>query len=64
MVDVTPVRAMKIPVKLTTIKAHPFLSQMVFVRQSRLSVSPIDEKEWQEILKLTPITGFSEINDL
>lgn len=52
MVDVKAGRAMKTPVTLADIKAHPVLKDMVFVRQSRLSVSPVTEKEWKIICKL------------
>ncbi len=52
MVDVAPVKALKNPVSLAMIKNHPFLSKMIFVRQSRLSVSPVEPKEWDEIVRL------------
>ena len=52
MVDVAPVKALKNPVTLAAIKAHPLLSQMVFARQGRLSVSPVSTLEWREIVKL------------
>jgi predicted RNA-binding protein with PUA-like domain len=47
MVDVAPVKAVKHQVTLASIKAHPELSQMVFVRQGRLSVSPVTAEEWK-----------------
>ena len=52
MVDMAPVKALDLPVSLVEIKAHPKLSQMVFVRQSRLSVSPVAADEWRQIVKL------------
>jgi len=52
MVDVAPVLALEKPVTLAAIKANKLLSQMVFVRQGRLSVSPVGAAEWKEILKL------------
>ena len=52
MVDVAPVAAMKNPVTLAEIKAHPSLSHMAFVRQGRLSVSPVTATEWQGIVKM------------
>jgi len=52
MVTVAPVKPFKKPVTLAAIKAHPALSQMVFVRQGRLSVSPVEAHEWQETIKL------------
>ncbi len=40
------------PVSLEIIKAQPGLSQIAFIRQSRLSVSPVTETEFQTIIKL------------
>ncbi|MGB9152528.1 MAG: EVE domain-containing protein [Alphaproteobacteria bacterium] len=51
MVDVAPVKALKNHVTLADIKSDPALSQMVFVRQGRLSVSPVTVAEWQKIVK-------------
>jgi predicted RNA-binding protein with PUA-like domain len=53
MVDVAPVRELKNPVSLATLKAHPLLSEMIFVRQGRLSVAPVTPEEWCEIIKLS-----------
>jgi len=52
MVDVAPLKPLKSPVSLATIKAHKSLKDMAFVRQGRLSVSPVTETEWHEILHL------------
>ena len=52
MVDVAPVAAMKTPVTLEMIKNHPLLSQMILVRQGRLSVSPVTAEEAREIRRL------------
>ena len=52
MVDVAPVRALPQPVTLAVIKEIPALKQMAFVRQGRLSVSPVTEAEWKKVLKL------------
>lgn len=38
------------PVTLVTMKATPALSAMAMLRQPRLSVSPVNAGEWQEIL--------------
>ena len=40
------------PVSLETIKAHPQLSNMRLLKQSRLSVMPVEEEEWNIILQL------------
>jgi predicted RNA-binding protein with PUA-like domain len=37
---------------LGQIKADPELAKIALVRQSRLSVMPIDDKAWTRILKL------------
>lgn len=52
MVEVSAGKAFKTPVTLAAIKAHEKLSAMVFVRQSRLSVSPVTAAEWKTICKL------------
>lgn len=51
-IDVRPVAALRRPVTLLAIKADPFLSAMALVRQSRLSVCPVTEAEWERILEL------------
>ena len=38
------------PVTLKAIKAEPKLAKMELIRQSRLSVSPVRDEEWQAIL--------------
>ncbi|MGE0179805.1 MAG: EVE domain-containing protein [Sphingomonas sp.] len=50
-VPVVPVRPLG-PVTLKDIKADPKLAKMELVRQSRLSVSPVRETEWAQILKI------------
>jgi predicted RNA-binding protein with PUA-like domain len=50
-VRVEPVRAIA-PVTLARIKAEPRLSKMELIRQSRLSVAPVREDEWELVLKL------------
>jgi predicted RNA-binding protein with PUA-like domain len=52
MVDVAPVRALKIPVTLAQIKADKALRSMALVKQSRLSVSPVTLEEWKRVLQL------------
>jgi predicted RNA-binding protein with PUA-like domain len=49
MVDVRAVAPLKKPVGLAAIKADPALSKMVLVNNSRLSVQPVTEKEWEII---------------
>ncbi|APG61906.1 ubiquinol-cytochrome C reductase [Sphingorhabdus lutea] len=52
-VDVKPVRKLKNSVSLKSIKANPKLADMVMLRQSRLSVAPIAQDEWEEILRIS-----------
>ena len=52
MVGVAPVKALNTPVGLASIKEAKALAQMAFVRQGRLSVSPVTETEWKIILKM------------
>lgn len=52
MVDVKAVRPFETPVTLADIKAEPRLQEISLVKQSRLSVMPIDPKHWKEICKM------------
>jgi predicted RNA-binding protein with PUA-like domain len=52
VVDVAPVKALKQPVTLETIKGDARLSKMALVRRSRLSVTPVDSAEFDRVLKL------------
>jgi predicted RNA-binding protein with PUA-like domain len=51
-VDLAPVRPLGNPVTLATLKADPALSKMTFVRQGRLSVSPVTPEEFARIVEL------------
>ena len=51
-VKVKPVRKLAQSVTLKAIKANPNLAEMEMLRQSRLSVAPVRETEWKEILKM------------
>ncbi|MCP9482649.1 EVE domain-containing protein [Shimia sp. CNT1-13L.2] len=48
-VDIKAVEPVPNPVSLDMIKADPRLTEMVLVRNSRLSVQPVTEAEWQII---------------
>jgi predicted RNA-binding protein with PUA-like domain len=50
-VRVEPVRAVG-PVTLAEIKAEPRLAKMELIRQSRLSVAPVSDEEWDVVLEL------------
>jgi predicted RNA-binding protein with PUA-like domain len=52
MVDVHFVRPFPRPVKLAELKNIPALSGMVLLSRSRLSIQPVREEEWLQILKL------------
>jgi len=51
VVDLVPVKALKQPVTLADIKADAQLRDIPLVKQSRLSVQPIDKKSFDRILK-------------
>ena len=48
-------RALEKPVLLENIKKNPNLSNLSLIKQSRLSVMPIDTKSWKIILKMGSI---------
>ncbi len=48
-------KALNKPVSLENIKKNPNLNKLPLIRQSRLSVMPIDTKSWQIILKMSSI---------
>lgn len=56
-VDVKTVGPMPKPVTLAAIKADPQFSDMLLVRQSRLSVMPVDKAHWDAICRMG---GWSE----
>jgi predicted RNA-binding protein with PUA-like domain len=51
-VDVVPVGPVRQPVTLATIKAEPKLKDFGLVRQSRLSVVPVNAEQWKLISKM------------
>jgi len=51
-VDIEAVIAFETPITLDDIKAHPDLGDMILVNNSRLSVQPVSDKEWQIICKM------------
>ena len=51
-VDLAPVKALKHPVGLDTIKADPVLKEMPLIRNSRLSVMPLTETQSRRLLEL------------
>ena len=51
-VDLVPVKPLKKPVTLDAIKADKTLKDMLLVRQSRLSVTPLNEQQFKRILAM------------
>jgi predicted RNA-binding protein with PUA-like domain len=51
-VAVKPVRPLAHPVTLVAIKAEPKLSELMMLKQSRLSVSKVEPDEWALLLKM------------
>jgi len=56
-VRVEPVRALQRPVALKEIKAEAALAGMELIRQSRLSVAPVRDEEWETILRMSERAG-------
>lgn len=55
LVDVKPVKPVKSEVSLRQIKSDPRLQHLALVRQSRLSVSPVDDQAWRLICELAGV---------
>ena len=51
-VDLVPVKALKTPVSLDSLKQDNILKDLPLVRQSRLSVSPLNEAQFKHLLVL------------
>ena len=51
-VDIRAVKSMQIPVTLEQIKTDPRLTEMVLVKNARLSVQPVTAEEWTIICGL------------
>ena len=56
-VQVEPREKLAVPVTLAAIKAEPRLAALEMVRQSRLSVTPVSEQEWQVLLAMGGLEG-------
>ena len=55
LVDVKPLKPVRREVGLGQIKSDPALQHLALVRQSRLSVSPVDEAAWRQICAMAGI---------
>ena len=51
-IEIVPMKALVVPVPLDTIKADPILSQIMLVRNSRLSVSSLTAAQFKRLLVL------------
>ena len=51
VVDVKPIKKLNHPVALYQIKEDKKLKNIALIKQSRLSVMPLSETEWENILK-------------
>jgi predicted RNA-binding protein with PUA-like domain len=56
VVEIIPVKKLKRPVNLEELKADPILKNISLVKQSRLSVCPLSQKEFKRILELSETT--------
>jgi predicted RNA-binding protein with PUA-like domain len=56
MVDMQAVTPVKKPVSLKAVKANPALADLPLVRQSRLSVMPVTDREWKILLRMAETT--------
>jgi len=51
-VDLAAEKALAKPITLAQVKADKILKEMVLAKQSRLSVSPVTEAQFKQLLKL------------
>ncbi|HAW48762.1 MAG TPA: EVE domain-containing protein [Roseovarius sp.] len=56
-VDIKALESAREPVTLDMIKADPRLSEMVLVRNSRLSVQPVTAEEWRLVCDMAGLSG-------
>ena len=52
MVDVETVKTLQTPVSITEIKAKPEFAEFLLVRNSRLSVMPVEPNHWKLICEM------------
>ena len=58
VVDVKATKKLKNPVSLDQIKENKKLKNIALVKQSRLSVMPINKIEWEEIIKMSSMSHY------
>ena len=54
-VDVEPVKKLKNPVTLASVKADKFFASSPLTRVPRLSVMPVPDEEWERIVKMSAL---------
>ncbi len=59
-VQIRPVRPLRAPVALATLKADPKLASFDLVRIGRLSVMPVTAPQWARILSYEPPAGATQ----
>ena len=52
VVELKSVRPLTQPVPLAAIKSDPFFADFALVRQSRLSVVPINQAQWERLMEM------------
>ncbi|HSC53045.1 MAG TPA: EVE domain-containing protein [Phnomibacter sp.] len=57
VVDLKPVKKLKKPVSLATIKANKQLANMQIIKLGRLSVSAVTADEWETIMELAEMNA-------
>ncbi|TWT14908.1 EVE domain-containing protein [Reyranella sp. CPCC 100927] len=57
MVDLEAVKPVKTPVTLVAVKAEPKFKDLALVRSSRLSVQPVSDAHWTQLLKMAQTTA-------
>ena len=60
MVDIKPVMPAAVPVGLKAMRLNPELSSLSLLKQSRLSVCPVTEKEWSALCKMAGIPAYPD----
>lgn len=55
MVDVRFVRELPRPVTLAELKGVPSLAGMALLNRSRLSIQPVREEEWREVMRIAGV---------
>ena len=54
-VDIKAIEPVKTPITLEDCKNHPVLAEMMLVKNSRLSVQPVSQEEWDIICTMSGV---------